>query len=198
MRDGENKASVVPERNFQLVVPGITGATKSDVAAHQSAADEALQNSGADDLELLHETLEGAAVPLEEVAALLFDDASSLRCYAAWRLLDSPRGRALFKRPKPNADSVAPRDGAEAAALLKQLDAAEAEEEALWRFARELTHARPTARHRSISRRRMRRRAADLRRWNGSAAAATTSAATGAVTTTTPLTRRRSRWRRSF
>ena len=131
MRDGENKASVVPERNFQLVVPGITGATKSDVAAHQSAADEALQNSGADDLELLHETLEGAAVPLEEVAALLFDDASSLRCYAAWRLLDSPRGRALFKRPKPNADSVAPRDGAEAAALLKQLDAAEAEEEAL-------------------------------------------------------------------
>ena len=131
VRDGANKASVVPERNFQLVVPGITGATKSDVAAHQSAADEALQNSGADDLELLHETLEGAAVPLEEVAALLFDDASSLRCYAAWRLLDSPRGRALFKRPKPNADSVAPRDGAEAAALLKQLDAAEAEEEAL-------------------------------------------------------------------
>ena len=109
-------------------MPGITGATKSDVKAHQSAADEALQNSAADDLELLHETLEGAAVPLEEVAALLFDDASSLRCYAAWRLLDSPRGRALFKRPKPNADAVAPRDGAEAAALLKQLDAAEAED----------------------------------------------------------------------
>ena len=132
----------------------------------------------------------GRGGALEEVAALLFDDASSLRCYVmAARLAARPRALRVRRTP-----TGAPRRGA---ALLKQLDAAEAEEEALRRCARESTRARPTARRRSISRRRMRRRAADFRRWNGWAAAATTSAATGAATTTTTPTRRRSRRRRS-
>ena len=152
-----------------------------------SAAADRRSNSAADDLELLHETLEGAAVPLEEVAALLFDDASSLRCYAAWRLLDSPRGRALFK-------SEAKRRLGRAARRRRGGRAAEATRRrrggggGARGAARESTRARPTARRRSISRRRMRRRAADFRHWNGSAAAATTSAATGAATTTTPPT----------
>ena len=152
------------------------------------------QNSAADDLELLHETLEGAAVPLEEAAARFLG-----RVVAA--LLR--RGGCSTRRAAERSSSVRSQTPtgraarrAEAAALLKQLDAQRRRGGARGAAAKNDACAADGAAPLDLE-----AEEAETRRGfealDGSAAAATTSAATGAATTTTPPTRRRSRRRRS-
>ena len=97
--DAAGNSQSVPPKAIRLVVPGSKAAKAAEVAAHESAAAEALETQ-ADVLDDAWDlALEDATSELElpALAELFFGSAGSTDCYAALVLLESGPGRCLFK-----------------------------------------------------------------------------------------------------
>ena len=131
--DAAGNSQSVPPKAIRLVVPGSKATKAAEVAAHESAAAEALETQ-ADVLDDVWDlALEDATSELElpALAELFFGSAGSTDCYAALVLLESGPGRSLFKVKVVKSDSGAavgflPRPREEDAALNAQLDREEA------------------------------------------------------------------------
>ena len=97
--DSAGTSQSVPPKAIRLAVPGAKASKAAEVAAHESAAAEALEKQAdvlddAWDLALDDATSE---LELPTLAELFFGSAGSTDCYAALVLLESPQGRCLFK-----------------------------------------------------------------------------------------------------
>eukprot|EP00964_Phaeocystis_antarctica_P025326 scaffold14224_cov62-Phaeocystis_antarctica.AAC.1 len=97
--DSAGTSQSVPPKAIRLAVPGAKASKAAEVAAHESAAAEALEKQAdvlddAWDLALDDATTE---LELHTLAELFFGSAGSTDCYAALVLLESPQGRCLFK-----------------------------------------------------------------------------------------------------
>jgi len=125
--DAAGNSQSVPPKAIKLVVPGASARAAADVAEHEAAAADALQ-SEADTLDDVWElALEDAAAELElpTLADLFFGSAASTDCYAALALVESARGRCLFKQVQIKSSGDAgfvPRPREEAGALRSQLE----------------------------------------------------------------------------
>lgn len=94
--DAAGNSQSVPPKAIRLAVPGSRATGAAEVAAHESAATEALETQ-ADVLDDVWDlALEDAASELElpALAELFFGSADSTDCYAALALLESGRGHA--------------------------------------------------------------------------------------------------------
>ena len=80
----------------------------AEVAAHQSAAEAAIESHSEELADAWELALEGSGeLVLPEVAELLFGGSSSTQCYSALALLESAEGRCLFRaRQSKSSDTI--------------------------------------------------------------------------------------------
>ena len=135
--DGAGNSHSVPPKAIRLAVPGSKATKAAEVAAHESAAAEALetQAEALDDVWDLALEDESSELELPALAELFFGSAGSTDCYAALALLESAQGRCLFKVKvvKSGGDAgvgFLPRPREEAGALKAQLEREESAAEA--------------------------------------------------------------------
>lgn len=109
-------ASIAPKA-IKAVVPGSRAMAAAEVRAHEAAAAEALdsQSDLLDDVWELSEEEQS----LPELCELFFGETSSTQCYAALALLESEKGRALFRATNKGL-GFTPRPADEAKLLTEQ------------------------------------------------------------------------------